>query len=116
MPDAGQMHDVAFPDTRFERVIGHARIALIAPASVPGVDELERAAGIVIANQREGVAALFRKSRARVIIHGHTHRPARHVEPGGIRWVLPDWDLDHGMPRGGYLRVDAEGIHAMPLD
>ncbi|WP_175953449.1 UDP-2,3-diacylglucosamine diphosphatase [Burkholderia sp. BCC0405] len=65
---------------------------------------------------REGVAALFRKSRASVIIHGHTHRPARHMEPGGIRWVLPDWDLDHGRPRGGYLRVDAEGIHAMPLD
>ena len=37
------------------------------------------------------------------------------MEPGGIRWVLPDWDLDHGK-RGGYLRVDAEGIHAMPLD
>lgn len=51
-----------------------------------------------------------------MIIHGHTHRPARHMEPGGIRWVLPDWDLDHGKPRGGYLRVDAEGIHAMPLD
>ena len=49
---------------------------------------------------REGVAALFRKSRASVIIHGHTHRPARHMEPGGIRWVLPDWDLDHGKPRG----------------
>jgi UDP-2,3-diacylglucosamine hydrolase len=65
---------------------------------------------------REGVAALFKKSRASVIIHGHTHRPARHLEPGGIRWVLPDWDLDHGPRRGGYLRVDAEGIHAMPLD
>ncbi|RQR23304.1 UDP-2,3-diacylglucosamine diphosphatase [Burkholderia sp. Bp9143] len=65
---------------------------------------------------REGIAALFRKGRASVIIHGHTHRPASHVEPGGIRWVLPDWDLDHGMRRGGHLRVDAEGIHAMPLD
>jgi UDP-2,3-diacylglucosamine hydrolase len=65
---------------------------------------------------REGVAALFRKGRAKVMIHGHTHRPARHVEADGVRWVLPDWDLDHGAPRGGYLRVDADGIHPMPLD
>jgi UDP-2,3-diacylglucosamine hydrolase len=60
------------------------------------------------------VAALFRRSRAGTIIHGHTHRPARHQEPGGVRWVLPDWDLDHGKPRGGYLRVDAEGFRMMP--
>lgn len=63
-----------------------------------------------------GVAALFRRSRAITIVHGHTHRPARHQEPGGLRWVLPDWDLDHGKPRGGYLRVDAEGFRMMPLD
>jgi UDP-2,3-diacylglucosamine hydrolase len=63
-----------------------------------------------------GVAALFRRSRAGTIIHGHTHRPARHQEPGGVRWVLPDWDLDHGKPRGGYLRIDAEGFRMLPLD
>ncbi|TAM32518.1 MAG: UDP-2,3-diacylglucosamine diphosphatase [Paraburkholderia sp.] len=63
-----------------------------------------------------GVAALFKRSRAGTIIHGHTHRPARHEEPGGVRWVLPDWDLDHGKPRGGYLRVDAEGFRMMPLE
>jgi UDP-2,3-diacylglucosamine hydrolase len=50
------------------------------------------------------------------MIHGHTHRPARHQEPGGTRWVLPDWDLDHGKPRGGFLRVDAEGFRMLPLD
>jgi UDP-2,3-diacylglucosamine hydrolase len=65
---------------------------------------------------REGVAALFKLGRASVMIHGHTHRPARHLEPAGVRWVLPDWELDHGTPRGGYLRVDAEGIRALPLD
>jgi len=64
----------------------------------------------------KGVAALFKWSEAAAMIHGHTHRPARHREPGGIRWVLPDWDLDHGERRGGYLRVDSEGIRALPLD
>ncbi|MCC8394445.1 UDP-2,3-diacylglucosamine diphosphatase [Paraburkholderia sp. MMS20-SJTR3] len=64
----------------------------------------------------KGVAALFRKSKAATIIHGHTHLPARHREPGGTRWVLPDWDLDHGPRRGGYLKIDADGIRALPLD
>jgi len=64
----------------------------------------------------KGVAALFKRARANTIVHGHTHRPARHQEPGGTRWVLPDWDLDHGKPRGGYLRVDAEGFRVLPLD
>jgi UDP-2,3-diacylglucosamine hydrolase len=64
----------------------------------------------------EGVAALFKSSKTTTMIHGHTHKPARHQETGGTRWVLPDWDLDHGVRRGGYLRIDAEGIHAFPLD
>ncbi|CAH2906742.1 MAG: UDP-2,3-diacylglucosamine diphosphatase (EC [uncultured Paraburkholderia sp.] len=64
----------------------------------------------------KGVARLFKWSKAATMIHGHTHRPARHREPGGIRWVLPDWDLDHGERRGGYLRIDSEGIRALPLD
>jgi UDP-2,3-diacylglucosamine hydrolase len=63
-----------------------------------------------------GVAALFKRSSAKTIVHGHTHRPAQHQEPGGTRWVLPDWELDHGKPRGGYLRVDAEGFRMLPLD
>ncbi|NHH79136.1 UDP-2,3-diacylglucosamine diphosphatase [Burkholderia gladioli] len=65
---------------------------------------------------REGIAELFERSSADTMIHGHTHRPARHIEPEGTRWVLPDWDLDHGRPRGGYLRIDAEGVAALPLE
>ena len=42
------------------------------------------------------------------LIHGHTHRPARHdIEVDGAkceRWVLPDW---YG--RGGYLALDDVG-------
>ncbi|MDE1183983.1 UDP-2,3-diacylglucosamine diphosphatase [Paraburkholderia sp.] len=67
----------------------------------------------------EGVGALFKKTGTTTLIHGHTHRPAQHREPGGTRWVLPDWDLDHGAhgeKRGGYLRIDTEGIRAYRLD
>ena len=32
---------------------------------------------------------------ARVLVHGHTHRPATHPLPSGMtRWVLSDWDAD----------------------
>jgi UDP-2,3-diacylglucosamine hydrolase len=65
---------------------------------------------------RKAVGALLKVSKTATMIHGHTHRPARHREPDGTRWVLPDWDLDHGERRGGYLRIDAEGIRALPLD
>jgi len=45
------------------------------------------------------------------IIHGHTHRPARHeIDADGrqvVRWVLPDWD--GAARRGGFLRVTRQG-------
>lgn len=48
------------------------------------------------------------------LIHGHTHRPARHevASPAGAeRWVLPDWDMDDNHnPRGYALQVSADGI------
>jgi UDP-2,3-diacylglucosamine hydrolase len=40
------------------------------------------------------------------IIHGHTHRPARHaVGMGGERLVLSDWDLAATPPRAEVLRL-----------
>jgi UDP-2,3-diacylglucosamine hydrolase len=45
------------------------------------------------------------------LIHGHTHRPARHVHKVDgrecERWVLNDW-----YERGGYLRCDSRGCKA----
>lgn len=54
------------------------------------------------------VREAFRVHGAQLIIHGHTHRPAKHEHEvdGRLcqRWVLPDW---YG--RGGYLALDAVG-------
>jgi UDP-2,3-diacylglucosamine hydrolase len=48
------------------------------------------------------------------LIHGHTHRPARHVHVVDghecERWVLTDW-----YERAGYLRCDASGCAAVAL-
>lgn len=62
------------------------------------------------------VDALFRDTAAERMIHGHTHRPARHVGTVGtravVRWVLPEWDQ-----QPGYLRVDAASteLETLPL-
>jgi UDP-2,3-diacylglucosamine hydrolase len=49
------------------------------------------------------------------LIHGHTHRPARHVHvvDGQTceRWVLGDW-----YEQASYLRCDARGCAAVALD
>jgi len=63
----------------------------------------------------------FRAADVEVMIHGHTHRPGRHVlEVDGRRrerWVLPDWDCDHANPpRGGWLVIDRDGPAFYDLD
>lgn len=60
------------------------------------------------------VENLLRRHNYPRLIHGHTHRPARHVHQidgrSCERWVLNDW-----YQRGGYLRVDAGGCTAVLL-
>lgn len=68
----------------------------------------------------DAVTSLLRASQAAILIHGHTHRPAVHRQVVDQRptqrWVIPDWELDHGEPRGGYLMLDASGVSTHPLD
>lgn len=73
----------------------------------------------------QAVQALFEQYDACGMIQGHTHRPRRHetvFAPHGsgvatphVRWVLADWELDATPPRGGYLRLDADGLRAISL-
>jgi UDP-2,3-diacylglucosamine hydrolase len=62
----------------------------------------------------DAVDLAFAQSGCRVLVHGHTHRPARHehVVSGRrcVRWVLPDW-----YEGGGYLEAEPGGIHAVEL-
>lgn len=59
----------------------------------------------------DAIAALHETTQAEVIIHGHTHRPALHVDErtGRRRYVLPDWELDAEPVRGGWIAVGADG-------
>lgn len=58
------------------------------------------------------VASAFAESGCEVMIHGHTHRPGRHVHRVAgrerVRWVLNDW-----YQRPGYLEAAPEGIRAV---
>lgn len=55
-------------------------------------------------------AAWLRAAGARVMIHGHTHRPGEHaLDPGLRRVVLSDWDAAARPPRLQALRLAAGG-------
>jgi UDP-2,3-diacylglucosamine hydrolase len=45
------------------------------------------------------------------MVHGHTHRPARHEHVAGVRWVLGDWDQ-----KGWYLKISPEGVDLKSFD
>jgi UDP-2,3-diacylglucosamine hydrolase len=67
------------------------------------------------------IASLFNATDTSIMIHGHTHRPARHVyEDAGqsrIRYVLPDWECDTENQRGGWIAIGADGaIRRFGLD
>lgn len=63
----------------------------------------------------DAVEAAFASSGCTLMIHGHTHRPGRHVHrvegTERVRWVLADW-----YEKGSYLEVSAAGIRAVDVD
>ena len=58
------------------------------------------------------VEQAFAESGCTQMIHGHTHRPARHVHRVNgrecVRWVLADW-----YDRASYLEASPEGMRAV---
>jgi len=58
---------------------------------------------------QHAIDQLFVEHEVNLMIHGHTHRPARHVTPAGVRHVLPDWDCEGTTIRGGWLSLDTAG-------
>lgn len=58
--------------------------------------------------------AFLENPGVRTLIHGHTHKPGHHTSTlNGTpyeRWVLPDWEYDHGPIRGGYIEIKKSGV------
>ncbi len=75
----------------------------------------DKAMAIMDVNPGE-IEKLYSQYQVGVMIHGHTHRPAKHDTAGGTRHVLPDWDCDGAAIRGGWLAADGTGqLRAHPL-
>lgn len=59
------------------------------------------------------IESLFDASATSLMIHGHTHRPAKHEYRNAaeirIRYVLPDWDCDADSQRGGWIAMYPDG-------
>jgi UDP-2,3-diacylglucosamine hydrolase len=69
----------------------------------------------------QAISDLFDSTGTELMIHGHTHRPACHTyaAPAGerLRYVLPDWDCDTDVPRGGWIAItDGGKIRRIGLD
>ncbi|ASU38417.1 UDP-2,3-diacylglucosamine diphosphatase [Herbaspirillum sp. meg3] len=62
----------------------------------------------------EAVRTLYDQTGTQTLIHGHTHRPALHVDESGtatrLRYVLPDWEYDVEPARGGWMSLTADGV------
>ncbi len=60
------------------------------------------------------IAALFADTASSTMIHGHTHRPARHEarhqDQVLRRYVLPDWDCETEPRRGGWIAIGEDGV------
>jgi len=74
----------------------------------------QKSMAIMDANE-EAIKDLLRRHGYPRLIHGHTHRPARHLHHldghTAERWVLGDWDT-----RPNALRADPQGVHWEALD
>jgi UDP-2,3-diacylglucosamine hydrolase len=67
----------------------------------------------------EAIGEALRAAGVHEMIHGHTHRPARHEftldGSAARRWVLPDWDLDDAAGRWGGLRWAGGALEPLPV-
>lgn len=87
------------------------RKAIIAGIRKQSVEAKREKAEDIMDVNPSAVEALLRAHGRPLFIHGHTHRPARHLhivdgEPCE-RWVLADWD-----DSARYLEWDGKGLHA----
>jgi len=87
------------------------RKEMIAAARARSEAEKSRKPMEIMDVNQGAVEALLREHGYPRLIHGHTHRPARHEHrvDGRLceRWVLPDW-----YETGGALRCDENGCRA----
>lgn len=75
-----------------------------------GSRQAQRSKAMEIMDVNNGkISQLFDAYGVTLMIHGHTHRPQVHTDNGRVRHVLPDWDCDAEVVRGGWIAINAAG-------
>lgn len=102
-----QARDARFQATFLARSLDERR-AILGQARLQSEAGKRQLAEQIMDVTPEAIDAALRAAGVTRMIHGHTHRPARHeLALGGVagwRWVLPDWEMDEAPARGGGLR------------
>lgn len=61
----------------------------------------------------DALHTLYNMTKASILIHGHTHRPNVHYDTKNgqicLRYVLPDWEYDTTLIRGGWISLMSDG-------
>ena len=106
-----QMHDAEFQQNFLAKPLAARKAFIEELRQLSTEANLYKDRAIMDVND-EAVATLLRKYRYPRLIHGHTHRPARHEHDVDghtcERWVLGDWDQ-----QGSALRVDSMGCNVI---
>ena len=78
-----------------------ARREMAAKLRAMSRDAGSRKADDIMDVTEKAVVEALSRTDATALIHGHTHRPARHEDRAGVRWVLGDWEAS-----GWYLTLE----------
>lgn len=89
------------------------RKALIAQMRAQSMAAQRQQPAAILDVNQAAIDAMLDAADCQIMLHGHTHRPAIHrwQQHGQARerHVLPDWEADHSPPRGGFIRLEADG-------
>ncbi len=106
-----KVRDPAWQRAALARPIAE-RLALAREMRLESEGAKQDAASEIMDVAPEAVEEAFARSGCDLMIHGHTHRPGRHVHRVDgrerVRWVLGDW-----YARGSYLEATPEGVRAV---
>lgn len=106
-----QVRDTAWQQAVLSRPLAERRLMASQMRDQSSIAKDGKAMAIMDVN-RQAVTEAFRSHDCLRLIHGHTHRPARHSHlvdgRERERWVLPDW-----YETSGYLRCDRAGCRLL---
>lgn len=99
---AWQQHFLAMPLTQRKAIIASLRQSSKEAGREKSCDIMDVNAA--------AIRSLYDRTGTQILIHGHTHRPALHVDADGrLRYVLPDWEYDAEPARGGWISLTSDG-------